>query len=137
MRRWLERAATAAGLTLLVGGCAAMQARCAAGETAAVSEWLYFGTARPGGAVSPQEWSGFLASVVTSRFPAGLTAWPAAGQWRSADGSITKEDSFVLNLVHPGDAAAEQGVISVVAEYKTRFIQEAVLRVRSPVCTSP
>jgi hypothetical protein len=89
-----------------------------------------------GGVVSQEEWSDFLRTVVTPRFPAGLTAWPASGQWRGADGQVVREDSYVLNLIHPGEASTEEGIRAIIAQYKTRFAQEAVLRVRSNVCTS-
>ena len=97
---------------------------------------LYFGTAKPGGSVSSEEWSAFLAQVVTPRFPAGLSVWPASGQWQSADGSITKENSFVLSLVHAQDEATERAIQAVIAQYKSQFQQEAVLRVKSYACTS-
>src|SRR5262245_34818699 len=119
MRRHLAALALAA---LLQAGCATQDApRCASGEQASVSELLYFGTARPGGVVSPQEWSAFLASAVTPRFPAGLTVWPAAGQWQSAQGGIVQEASYVLNLVYPPAEATERAVQDLIAEYKRRF----------------
>lgn len=125
------------GSALVLGGCSVTRdLRCAPGEQAAASEWLYFGTAKPGGTVSAAEWSLFLAGSVTPRFPAGLTVWPAAGQWQAADGSITREDSFVLNLVHPATEAAEQSIGALIGEYKARFRQEAVLRVRTQACVS-
>jgi hypothetical protein len=86
--------------------------------------------------VSDEDWSGFLRDVVTPRFPAGLTTWQATGQWRSDSGSLTLEDSFVVSLVHPSDGLADADVRAIVAEYKRRFEQEAVLRVRSPGCSS-
>lgn len=46
------------------------------------------------------------------------------------------EPSYVLNLVHPPGAAAEQAIQALVADYKTRFQQEAVLRVSTPACMS-
>jgi hypothetical protein len=121
-----------------LAGCASMErTACAPGQQAAVSDLLYFGMARPaGGNVTREEWSDFLQSEVTPRFPAGLTVWPASGQWRGADGQVVREDSYVLNLLHPADAAAENAVRSIIAEYKKQFAQEAVLRVRSNVCTS-
>ena len=50
-----------------------------------VSEMLYFGTQTPDGAVTAEQWTQFLATDVTPRFPRGLTVWPAAGQWQSAE----------------------------------------------------
>lgn len=123
--------------TALLGGCATLQGpACAANEQRLVSEMLYFGTEMPGGVVSAQEWSNFLSREVTPRFPKGLSVWPAAGQWQSNDGSLTREDSFVLNIVHPDVEASEKDVQAIVAEYKSRFDQEAVLRIKSHACIS-
>ncbi|MBL8529464.1 MAG: DUF3574 domain-containing protein [Burkholderiales bacterium] len=36
---------------------------------------LYFGTDKPSGRVTPEDWAQFLSETVTPRFPAGLTAW--------------------------------------------------------------
>lgn len=124
-------------LAVLLGGCSTVQwPACTSAEQRSVSELLYFGTAKPVGVVSADDWSSFLASVVTPRFPQGLSAWQAAGQWRSADGSLTRENSFVLNFVHTEDEAAEKAIQAIVAEYKSFFQQEAVLRIKSHVCTS-
>ena len=120
-----------------VGGCAVSgPMTCRPDERRLVSETLYFGAAKQDGLVADAEWTSFLNDWVTPRFPEGLTAWPATGQWRGADGAVTRELSHVLNLVHPADAASEQGIRAIVAEYKLRFQQEAVLRVRSPACMS-
>lgn len=124
-------------LLVFFAGCAAVpEASCSSGQQRQINELLYFGTAKPGGVVSQDEWSGFLNSSVTSRFPQGLSVWQAAGQWQSADGTLVREDSFVLNLVHTESAAAEKAIQSIVAEYKARFQQEAVLRVKSNACIS-
>ena len=125
------------GLAGLLSACSAFQGpACGPGEQLLVNELLYFGTTKPRGTVSTEDWSSFLGSTVTPRFPQGLSAWQAAGQWQSADGSLTRENSFVLNLVHPESEAAENAIQAIVAEYKSRFEQEAVLRVRSQACVS-
>jgi len=122
---------------LVLAGCSSLPApRCQSGEQPLVNDLLYFGTARPGGVVSADEWAAFLAREVTPRFPAGLTTWPASGQWRSADGSLTRESSNVLNLLHASDEASEAAVRELVAQYKAQFQQEAVLRVKSHACVS-
>ena len=122
---------------LLMGACATQRApHCSAGEKPSVSDLIYFGTDTPGGRVSDADWAAFLGEVVTPRFPDGLTTWRASGQWRSADGSLTREDSHVLNLVHAGDAKAEGAIGALIGEYKMRYRQEAVLRVRSDACIS-
>lgn len=123
--------------SLLLVGCATHGELCRPGEHQAIADFLYFGTAKPDDIVSNEDWSDFLAAVVTPRFPAGLTAWPAAGQWQSsANGALTHENAFVLNLVHPADEASEAAIRSIVSEYKSRFRQESVLRVKSFACAS-
>ena len=122
---------------LICGGCAhAPSPRCGAHERPSVDELIYFGTAMPGGTVSDEEWAAFLRDVVTPRFPQGLTSWPASGQWRSGDGSLSREASHVLNLVHADDDATERAIQAIVSEYKEQFRQEAVLRVKTPACVS-
>ena len=109
---------------------------CAASERREISELLYFGTAKPTGEVSEEEWAVFLGGVVTPRFPKGLSAWQAAGQWQSADGRLTRENSIVLNLIYPDGERADNDIRAIMGEYKSRFQQEAVLRVKSYVCVS-
>jgi hypothetical protein len=133
----LIRAAAAAVVSLALAGCASLhRPACATGEQSFVQESIYFGTAKPSGSVSPEEWTGFLRDVVTPRFPQGLTVWPASGQWRGADGQVLREASFVLNILHPDDATSERGIREIVADYKIRFQQEAVLRVKAPACAT-
>jgi hypothetical protein len=109
---------------------------CPSGQQAAVQELLYFGTDKPAGRVSAQDWAQFLEETVTPRFPDGLTAWPASGQWRSASSAIVHEPAYVLSLVHPASTSTETAIQELVASYKARFQQEAVLRVRSQACMS-
>ena len=95
---------------------------------------LYFGLARPKGAVTELEWQLFLRDEVTRRFPDGLTVWEAEGQWRTPAGSIDHERSKVLLLVHPDTAAARQSVLTVVEAYRKTFEQESVLWESARVC---
>ena len=101
-----------------------------------VSDVLYFGMARVKGVVTADEWSHFLQTVVTRRFPAGLTSWQASGQWKSADGTIVREPSYVVQLIHADTAQNETAVRAIVSEYKSRFEQEAVMRVKDRACIS-
>jgi len=122
---------------LLAGACAQVPGPgCSSGQQAAVQDLLYFGTAMPGGTVTAEDWRLFLDTVVTPKFPEGLSVWPVAGQWKSAAGPIVREGSFVLDLVHPEGAGHDAAIGEIVASYKARFRQEAVMRVRSPVCIS-
>lgn len=116
--------------------CASPPPRCHSGERLAVEDTLYFGTQRPNGVVTTDEWSHFLGEVVTPRFPRGLTVVDASGQWLSASGTPVRESTHFLQLVHPDDAADDALVAGVVSEYKGRFAQESVLRVKVQACVS-
>lgn len=122
---------------LSLTACAALDpVSCMPGEQAGVQDLLYFGTEKPSGPVTPEDWARFLAEDVTPRFPEGLTTWQASGQWRSGTGALIHETSYVLSLVHPDNTGAETGVRDLVSAYKARFRQEAVLRVKSRACMS-
>lgn len=126
-------------LFLLVSlvGCGAMHAsQCSGDGRTATQELLYFGTDTPSGHVTPEEWAQFLSEMVIPRFPEGLSTWQASGQWRSASGQIIREPSYVLSLVHPDNPVPNKAVQDIIASYKTRFQQEAVLRVKSYTCMS-
>lgn len=109
---------------------------CGNGGRPATQELLYFGTETPSGYVTPEEWTQFLAETVTPHFPEGFSSWQASGQWRSNAGTVIREPSYVVNLVHPDDAVKNKAVQEIVSSYKTRFQQEAVLRVTSRACLS-
>lgn len=136
MKRRLAMAlAPWAGLVLVA--CAQTpRAACGSGQQPALQDLLYFGTATPDGMVSAADWRDFVDTTITPRFPEGLSAWPAAGQWKPAAGSIVREASYVLSLVHPEGATHEAAIGEIVAAYKARFRQEAVLRVSSSACIS-
>ena len=120
-----------------LGACASVQqVSCTGAEQALVQEVLYFGTARPVGVVTPMEWAEFLRDTVTPRFPQGLTSWQASGQWRSTEGTVVQEASYVLHIVHPIAESNEKAIQELVAAYRKRFQQEAVLRVKAPACVS-
>ncbi len=117
-------------------GATSSIARCAVGDTALVRDVLYFGRNTPGGSeLSDSVWQQYVDEVLTPRFPAGLTIWDAAGQWRGASGKVERERSKVLTLLHAGDARSDGLVAEAIGEYKRRFAQEAVLRERVTTCS--
>ncbi len=133
----LFRLASIIALALTIAACASRhEFACKHGEQLLTNDLLYFGRAKANGTVTPEEWAQFLRDTVTRLFPRGLTAWPASGQWRAPDGLVVREDSYILNLVHPADEASQTGVLEVIATYKSQFQQVAVLRVRANVCAS-
>ena len=72
---------------------------CGNGSAPQLRTTLYFGLTRAKGAISELEWQIFLRDEVTRRFPDGLTAWDAHGQWRTPGGTIDQERSKVLLLL--------------------------------------
>src|SRR5258708_4944628 len=127
----------AALVAALLTSCAATgRLTCSNGQQVMISEALYFGTDKPDGMVTAEDWQSFLNDSVTPRFPKGLSVWRASGQWKSNAGPVVRESSYVLNIVHPDSAATEAPLTEVVNTYKTKFRQEAVLRVRSAASVS-
>src|SRR5258708_20277879 len=84
----------------LLPACAPQKASMKRGSSL-VSDTLYFGTSTSKGPVTQGQWNTFLSSVVTPRFPEGLTVWDAKGQWRGESGAIGKGPPKGLLLIHP------------------------------------
>ena len=95
---------------------------------------LFFGTARPDGVVTEEEFRSFVDTEVTRRFPDGLTVLKGDGQFRGEDNVIIKEQSFVLILLYPYESfsRSSQRIQTIRDLYKERFDQQSVLRVDDP-----
>lgn len=94
---------------------------------------LFFGTAKPDGVVTDEEFFAFVDEVVTPRFPDGLTFYKAEGQFRDGE-VIIKEDSFVLILLYPVEdfRQASRRINAIREAYKAQFQQQSVLRADDP-----
>jgi hypothetical protein len=101
-----------------------------------VETQLFFGMSKPqGGTVSEREWQAFAAAEIAPRFPEGFSVLDGAGYWRDqASGKTISEKSKVVVRMHGGEADADAAIGAIVAAYKIRFQQDAVLRVDRPVC---
>jgi hypothetical protein len=124
-------------LAVALGGCVAPDGRtCPAGLKAMVSAELYFGRAIPGGGeVSEADWQRFVDEEITPRFPDGLTVQDASGQWKSlSDGALVHEASKRLFVLISGSPSDGTKLEAIRAAYRTRFRQEAVLLVETPIC---
>jgi hypothetical protein len=104
-----------------------------------VADRLYFGrdvregcATSPARTVSDSAWATFLREVVSGRFPDGLTVYAAEGQWREGGGRIVREQTFVLEVVHPAGPSADADFREIAAEYRRRFCQQSVMRVTTP-----
>lgn len=90
---------------------------------------------KPG--VSEEDWQGFLDAEVSPRFPEGLTVIDARGQWRdTATGRIVVEPAKLLLLAFFDERQGRAKAGAIVAAYKRRFDQQAVLAVLRPACLS-
>lgn len=92
---------------------------------------LYFGRTRPRGEVSEEEFQTFLRTVVTPRFPDGLTVVNANGQFRGSAGEIIREKTKLVILIHPNTQDKNRAIQEIIDKYKAQFQQESVLRVTS------
>jgi hypothetical protein len=114
-------------LSLLLLSCGASRSGVLPDATMIRSE-LYFGMSRPdGGVVSDEQWSRFLDTAITPRFPEGLTVLDASGQYRMASGVLVKERTKMLVIVHP--PAADSLLTQICRLYAAAFNQESVMKV--------
>lgn len=122
------------------GGCATPSPTPAVVAHPELEIWdrLSFGRRIPttGGEVSDADWDKFLAEVVTPRFPSGFGVERSEGQWRLPSGVIEHERGYNLSLNHADTAEADRPVQEIVTEYKRRFSQDAVFRMRIHVDAS-
>jgi len=94
---------------------------------------LYFGAQTPDGEVDDAAWQHFVAAEIAPRFADGFTVLDARGQWRGRDGAVVSERSRVLEVVADDDLATRARLAEVVAAYKQRFRQQAVLLTQGAV----
>jgi hypothetical protein len=117
-------------LSILLTACATVAPPV---ENAVLADRLFCGRTIPGGGVvSDEDWNAFVADFVTPRYPQGLTIWRADGQWREKDGSLAREPVMIIEILHPISLEDDRKINDIAVEYKSRFHQEAVLRVTFP-----
>jgi hypothetical protein len=109
-------------------------ARAIAGSLDFARTELFFGTAKPDGVVTDEEFMKFVDRVITPRFPDGLTLLEADGQFRGDDNVIIKEKSFVLILLYPVEDFRESSrkINTIRRLYREQFDQQSVLRADDP-----
>jgi hypothetical protein len=111
---------------------------CRGGQKAQQVAELTFGRRIVGHiAVSESQWIQFLDNEITPRFPDGLTAYDAAGQWRDpATKKIVRETSKIVLIVLPGNAEDLARLNEIAETYKRRFKQQSVGMILRPACVS-
>ena len=125
-------------LTGFAGGASAQLVDCRGGQKPTQVAEMMFGRKigdRIG--VSEVEWGRFVDREITPRFPAGLTVFNAAGQWRDkASNKIVREPSKIVQIVLPGDDGEFSRLNEIAEAYKTRFKQQSVGVIVRPACVS-
>jgi hypothetical protein len=136
--RIFQAATTAILLFALAGSANAQLVDCRGGQKPSQVAELMFGRKigdRIG--VSEGEWGRFVDREITPRFPAGLTVFNAAGQWRDkASNKIVREPSKIVQIVLPGDDGEFSRLNEIAEAYKTRFKQQSVGVIVRPACVS-
>lgn len=88
-------------------------------------------------AVGDEDLRDFFDREVTTRFPGGFTVADGAGQWRdTAAAAIVREQAKVLIIVMRNDGDGRRRLQAVGEAYKSRFKQQSVLIVMTPVCAA-
>ncbi len=136
--RLFQAAPIAIFLLGLTGNAGAQLVDCRGGQKPSQVAELMFGRKigdRIG--VSEGEWGRFVDREITPRFPAGLTVFNAAGQWRDKDSKkIVREPSKIVQIVLPGDDGEFSRLNEIAEAYKTRFKQQSVGVIVRPACVS-
>jgi hypothetical protein len=112
------------------------QPKCTVNAVAMARLELIFGATSKRGFISDRAWKSFLAAEVTPRFPEGLTAYDAYGQWKSSRGVIEKLPSRVLLIWYAPGAGIDAKIEAIREAYKARYRQESVMRVDGWSCVS-
>lgn len=95
---------------------------------------LYFGLDVPGGGViSDAQFGTFLETTVTKEFPQGLTAYKAYGQMQHKNGTLEKQTTEVVLIVHPKSDASAAAIDKVITDYRSEFAGPQVMRTTGSV----
>jgi hypothetical protein len=131
----LRSCATLLAVRLLAGCAGTGPQACAPGLTHMIQAQLFFGRDIMGRAmVAEDEWRRFLDEEVTPRFSTGFSVADVSGQYRDMSGTIIREESKQLLIVTQGARADDMKLAAIRDAYKSRFRQESVLLVETPVC---
>jgi hypothetical protein len=136
MRRLAGLVAVAGLAGACLAGCAtAPRPLCPAGQTPLRTAQLYLGRQIAGESTpSDAAVTKFLAEEVSPRFPDGLTVIRGGETWRGADDRLVRQSAKVVLIVLPRSEDAEQRIQLVRTAYKTRFRQDAIVRITRPAC---
>lgn len=83
--------------------------------------------------ISRLQFTKFMDSVVTKEFPKGFTLYETYGQMQEPDGSITKQETWVIVIAHEKTEENNKAVEVVIDEYRKQFMNAEVMRTTSPI----
>ena len=127
-KKWL-----AVALLLLAVPAEAQQSACTPPLERMLRVELYFGRSVAGRRpVTDREWAQFMSGELTARFP-GLTVVDGRGAWRH-DGHEAREQSKLVIIVLPDNAASRGEIAAATDAYNHRFHQQSVGIVMQSVC---
>lgn len=110
---------------------------CRSGASTLARLELLFGTGKKDGSeVTEAEWQDFLATVITPRFPDGLTVLSGYGQWHTDEGKPDRENLRVIVIWYERSRQGEEKIEAIRNAYRERFEQESVMRVDGVSCVS-
>jgi len=101
-----------------------------------VATELVFLTDAPNGLpVGDYDWEQFLASTVVQRFPGDVVSFNALDQhWNRTGNKLERQNAKVLVIPTDNSAFSEQKIREIVAAYRGRFKQDAILRFQHLAC---
>ncbi|MHC1479243.1 DUF3574 domain-containing protein [Frateuria aurantia] len=105
-----------------------------------VESRLYFGLGRvdsPDAVAGEQRWQHFLDTVVTPRFPAGLSVQDVYGQWQGpGQPAPVHLRSKLLIVDYPDNASNRERIEQIRTQWKAETGERSVLRVTVPADVS-
>lgn len=125
--------AIAAVLACLTVAACAPEPPCPAGTAPQLVTTLFFGTASKRGAVTEEQWRGFVDDTLADAFRDGFTVVDGDGFWTGSAGPLRERSKVVIVSAEHLDGDAQDRVIEA---YKRRFHQESVGRSIARSCGS-
>ncbi|MCL2428896.1 MAG: DUF3574 domain-containing protein [Alphaproteobacteria bacterium] len=88
-------------------------------------------------AQSDRAWSDFLRTIITPRFPDGLTVLDGSGQFHDRQtGAIGSEASLIVIIATENGRRTGFKLAKIASEYTSRFHQQSVGILLAPTCAA-
>jgi hypothetical protein len=132
MYLWWKMICASAALSLALAVPSALAQTAGPGH---IETHLYFGLGdADGDAVTQEQWMGFVAEVITPRFPDGLTILTAYGQSRAQGAAeVVQEDTRLLIIVHAATPADAERIEEIKRAYVDQFGVGGAFHTQAPV----